>query len=363
MYREKFVSSVNAAILALLVVSGCKTTGPSTNVDPSRNEIQLHSSGDTRSALPVGDDVSGFQRATNSLAKHVKKNPTDLRAQMDLAYAHIAANDLDEAEVLAKGVLRQDLKNQEVRKILAQIAIRRGQFDMAEIFLGAVGGTDSKDTSVLNMLAMIEMRRSRPAYAMAIFKKALGLNPGDVAVRMNLGVLHLKYRQMNQAAVHFERVLKVVPGHQDARLHLAIIKALRGETEVARETFKDILSAKENNSLALFNLAVVERQTGEYDDALDYLKKYLKSAQGRAAQADDVFALIDSIQKQRASKGQDITDDEMQSLAAGVDKSERVANSRSPGKDSKSSEGSPQKVEPKEESGDDEIEALERDLQ
>ena len=344
--------------LALLIVaslSGCKTTGPVTNVDTSRNEVLLHSSGDNRSALPQGSEVSGFTSATGSLAKKIKKSPTDLKAHIDLAYARISENDFDDAEVLAKRVLRHDLKNQDARKVLAQVAIRRDQFDMAEIFLGAVGGADSKDSSVLNMLAMIEMRRGQPAFAMALFKKALLLNPSDVAVRMNLGVLHLKYRQLSQAAIQFERVVKVVPGHQDALMHLAIIKAVRGETEAARDALKDILADKKDNSLALFNLAVVERQAGDYDDALDYLKRYLKSAQGRAAQADEVFALIDSIQRQRASKGEQSSDDEIQALAAGMAKNETGAAGKSQSKKPEAA--------PVEESGSDELDELAKDLQ
>jgi Flp pilus assembly protein TadD len=220
------------------------------------------------------------------------------------------------------------------------------------------------------MLAMIELRRNQPAYAMAIFKKALRLNPGDVAVRMNLGVMHLKYRQMGQASVHFERVLKVVPGHQDALMHMAVIKALRGDTAGARDTLKDILSSKKDNSLALFNLAVVERQAGEYDDALGYLKRYIQSARGRAAQAEEVFALIDSIQKQRSAKGDEVSDDEIQALAAGMAKSERSASSDGKRTNPKT-QASKAPVAPaptnapaeSEISGSDEIDELEKDLQ
>jgi Tfp pilus assembly protein PilF len=300
----------------LVVFGGCKTMDPGvTNVDKGRGEVAMYSAADSRTTLDLQRYKERPRAMAEALKKHLKENPNDLDATVSLAEVETALGDLDAAESNCRAVLRKDQKNKVARKTLAEIAMRRGNADMAALFLNDLGGSQSKDSGVLNMLAMIELQRGNNPAAMSLFKQALKVNTDDLAARMNLGVLLLKYRQLDQAAVEFERVLKSVPTHSDAKIHLAIIKSARGQRDEAESMYKQVLELDEQNPLALYNLAVLQKETGHYAEALTNLKTYLRGTRGKSNDTEQVLALIDGIQHQQASRGEKLSDDDIESMA------------------------------------------------
>ena len=264
-------------LLSSALLASCQTleTGGKV-VDSNRKEVIISSNGDDRSALPQGRKDTSLTKARERLEAHVKTSPKDLKALLSLAELQLAQDNLAEAETTSRRVLLLDVKSQDARRVLAQIAIRRNDYDMAMIFLTALGGEQSKESSVLNMLGLVAFNRQDNGEAMRMWKQALNLNPGDISVRMNMGVLYLKNRLLAQASTQFERVLKVAPNHQDARLHLAIIDAARGKNKEAIETYKSILTQDATNQLVLFNLAAAQKNVGQFDEALENLKKFIK---------------------------------------------------------------------------------------
>lgn len=309
---------INTTLFAVLAVAvvGCKTSAPVTRVNSNNAAMEVLSTADRRSAMADPKQDSTVSSTVKTLASDTKKNPRNVTSLLNLAQLQLAQGKLTEAEETAKRALRHDLKNREAKKILAAVAIRNQNYDLAEIILNGIGGARLKDSQVLNMLAMIALNRNQNQEALGLFKLAMKVDPSDLAVRMNLGVMYLKYRQLGEASVQFERVLNVMPEHIDAKLHLAIVRASRGQADSAIAMYNDVLSRKKNNPLALFNLAVVQKTKEEYDDAIDNLKAYLKTGYARGSDNDQVFALIDSIQTEKTAKGEKVSDEEIQSLAA-----------------------------------------------
>ena len=311
-----------AAVAIGIVFSsaGCQTSSERiATYDRTRGAVALQTTSDQRSAMQALANDSTIQQTEIELRKALQQTPNDLDIVINLAKLQVAQNKLDDATKACQHALRHDLQNKEARKVLAQIAIRRGQYDKASIFLGSLGGATQKDSTILNMQALIELERGDNSAAMALFKQAIKVNPNDLAARMNIGVLLLKYRQLGPAAVQFERVVQVMPSHRDAKLHLAIAKAAQGQVGKSRSLLEDVLAHDEQNPLALYNLAVVEGQTKDYDDALDRLKVYLKSPRGNAKDSNQVFALVDSIQKRQASEGEAVSDQDIQAMAAAME--------------------------------------------
>lgn len=314
MNREIYKLVIIGVVLNLTV--GCKTSSTGAQVDLVRGEVDLYTSADGRSSLTKADQLSNVKEAEVRLRAAAKNGDGDMDAMVNLAQVQVAQGKFRDAEKTCRDILRRDLKNAPARIALAQIALREGNGDLAEIILNGVGGTDSKDSGVLNMLAMIELDRGNNASAMALFNKAIKTNGRDLAARMNLGVLQLKYRQVAAAATQFERVLRALPDHRDAKLHLGIVRAAQSKQSEAIDLFREVLNDDSKNPIALYNLAVVQQEGEDYDDALDNLKSYLTSTRGKAVDNDHVFALIDSIQRQKAAGGEEVTDDDIQAMAA-----------------------------------------------
>ncbi len=325
---EMKTKSSQLIIVASLALSACQTaeTGGKI-VDRNRGEIVISSSGDRRSALPEGHKDPSLNSARSKLEKSADSAPKDVAVLLSLAQIQIAQEKYQDAEETCQKVLRLDIKNQEARKVLAQAAIRQNDPDRALIFLTALGEENSRDSAVLNMLGLVSMARSDSAEAMRLWKKALTINPNDISARMNLGVMYLKYRLVAQAAVHFERILKVAPNHQDARLHMAIIDGAKGQHEQAIAVYESILSKDSNNPLALYNLAVSQQAISLHDDAAKTIKAYIRTSPGRSAQTDQAFALLEDINSSKESKGEKISDKDVQELAASLDNKKQPVSS------------------------------------
>jgi tetratricopeptide (TPR) repeat protein len=303
-------------LMPIAAITSCATleTGGKV-VDKDRGEVVISSAGDQRSAMPEGSKDTGITKARERSEKFVKENPKDVKALLALAQLQLAQDRLSDAEETSRKVLLLDLKNTEAKKVLAQVAIRKGNDDLALIFLTSLGGEQSKDSSIHNMLGLIAMKRGDNGEAMRLWKQGLSLNSGDISIRMNMGVMYLKNRLIAQASTQFERVLKAAPNHQDARLHLAIIESSRGKNAEAAATYKSILAQDKDNPLALYNLAIAQKNLGENDDAIENLKRYIRVSPERSTSTDHAFALIDEINSVKSSKGEKIYDEDIQTLA------------------------------------------------
>ena len=328
-------------LMSSVLLAACQTleTGGKV-VDSNRKEVIISSNGDDRSALPQGRKDTSLTKARERLETHLKTSPKDLKAMLSLAELQLAQDNLAEAETTSRRVLLLDVKNQDARRVLAQIAIRRQNYDMAMIFLTALGGEQSKESSVLNMLGLVAFNRQDNGEAMRMWKQALNLNPGDISVRMNMGVLYLKNRLLAQASTQFERVLKVAPNHQDARLHLAIIDATRGKNKEAIETYKAILTQDATNQLVLFNLSAAQKNIGQFDEALENLKKFIKISPETSENTNQAFAMIDDINNLKLAKGEKVSDEDLVALAQELATRKSVQKNQSAGGQDASTNGS-----------------------
>lgn len=343
-----------------IMPSGCTTTSSIASVDTLKQKVEFQSTTDNRTAMP---NLRANPRTTKTIERlkaELKESPNNVATLLNLAQIYLMMEQYKESEQYCRQALRVELKNEEAKKILAQIYYRKENFDMAEIILNGIGGIKSKDSKVLNLLGMIAIHDHRNGEAMDYFKTALKINPNDVAVRMNLGVLYLKYRQLANAAIEFERVLRIMPDHDDAKLHLAIVKTARGDFKTAESIYGEILDKRSNNPLALYNLAVMEKNRKNYNNAIEVLKRYLATNHAKKQQNEEVFALIEDIRKrQQAIAESKVSDDEIQAMAEKEVAADTTSNAVEAKEEKAAPAAAPKATPPK----DEEISDLEKLLQ
>ena len=323
------------------LLAHCATTAPktATRVDTEKKELYITSSNDKRSEFSSDKNKKTLAKAEKSLNSELKENPKDVKSMISLAQVALSKGNLTQAGDLARNVLRMEMKNQEARKVLSEIAVDKAEFDLAEIYLIPLGGNLSKDAQVLNLSALIALGRNQNALAAKLFKQALTINPNDVATRLNLGALYIKYRQMAAAGIEFERVLKVDPANLDAKLHLGIVKAARGDLTGADSLLKDVVAHDKMNYLALFNLAVIEKRKNHLDESEKFLKESIRYASRQSGSTDQAFAMLEDIQQERAAHGQKVSDQEIRQLADQAEsKKSTVAKSDAVGKPTKAAQ-------------------------
>lgn len=365
-----FICNMARALMLVFLV-GCVSSGNyGRAVSSDKNDdLVVYSSDDQRSSLRGDADRKKMAEIIDELRNEVKANPKNSKAILDLAHFYVLLGKFDVAEKLSRRVLIRDVKNVEAKKILAQIALRRGNFDLASIYLEGLGGARSRDAGILNMLALIDVRRGNNSRALSLFQEAVKVNSGDLAARMNLGVLYVKYRMFSQAALEFERILKIVPEHRDAKIHLAIVQIARGHDSDAEKLLRTVLNEQKDNPLALYNLALALKNQSRYDEALASIKSYLKTAKGRSEDNEQVFALVDDIKKSQVESGQTVTDEDMQELTIAASqknpsKQARIGQSSNSGSGNEKSNRTDRPTEPQQtpDVEDPEHSDLEKDL-
>ena len=151
MSREIKCNLVQLGLLAFISsLVGCKTTASSVvNVDQNRGQLSLYSSGDQRTTLTGAQKQEQATKIESTLKQELHDQRDDIPSLISLAEVEVSLKQLDAAEKNCHSILRKDQGNKEARKILAEIAMRRGNYDMASIFINSIGAAANKDSSAL----------------------------------------------------------------------------------------------------------------------------------------------------------------------------------------------------------------------
>jgi tetratricopeptide (TPR) repeat protein len=349
------IKTLPVAVFAFIMLTGCTTTQTLFKADRHKRHVTLVSSSAPNALAPVALKNQGIALRTRKLVKKLRRRKSDVPKLITISQLYLATKKLNLAEKYCKIAIRYDIKNQEPRKILAQIEIAKDNLELAFLILNGIGGYGSDDSEVANMLAQIELANGNQARAMHLFKKAIELDSDNLAARHNLAIMYIQYRQIEAAGSELERILKVMPNHPDVLFTMAIVQTSRGEFSEAESSLSQVLQLKENHPLALYNLALLQKRTLRFDDAIRNLKNYIKTDYARSMSPDHIFALMDQVERERQESEGRFTDEQIGELAAQQDASTQdVAINSSKEPDGESVEF--------EDVNDSELEQLEREL-
>lgn len=314
------INKLNARRIALVLgltgsLLGCASTRSIVTAREDQRVASLIATADTRSALQRPTDIRSIRNAMDRMDDKAKRASREVSTHLNLAELRLASSDLDGAEAAVRQAVSLDLNNRHAKRILATIALRRGNLKVAGIILNGLGGDKSRDVGVLNLVGVLAAQEQRYDDAMRAFRTALDFDTQDISARLNLAVLYLRHKQYDSAAAQLERVLMISPENLDAKLHFAIVKAYRGQSEEARDDVRAVAKAASGTTLATYNLAVAEQRAGELDDAVDLLKDYLKIGTLNKEEQSSVLALLDDIRAKKEAAGGKLSDAEIQQLA------------------------------------------------
>lgn len=120
-------------------------------------------------------DSGDPEGAIAALTPYVKDNPTDGAAQLLLAQAALAADDLPTAGTALDAAARYAGRKSDVELLRAVLDMKRGDFDRAESRLAAIG--DDADPEVLCLFGEMRLSQDRPIEARTYFERALVVDP------------------------------------------------------------------------------------------------------------------------------------------------------------------------------------------
>src|SRR5215831_20727256 len=183
-------------------------------VDP--NSLQAH---DRLSATYM--KLGNFDGAVRELGRTIELRPDDTRARLNLGNIYFVAQDLDQAEQMARAVAQQDPGNPDAHSLLANVAEARGRHDeaMSEIARAIALKPDKADFYWTR--GTFESNAEHLEAAEASYRKALEIDPKNDHVPIALGQLYEGQHRWGDAEKVLERFVQAQPEAAQPRVELA----------------------------------------------------------------------------------------------------------------------------------------------
>lgn len=197
-----------------------------------------------RQARETGD-VSGYQRAEESLNHALELLPNYFPAMTLLASVHYSRHEFDEALATANQALEIKPENPQAQIIVADAYLALGNYDEAETIFREIA-EDNATPSVLARLANLEELKGNSDEALALIRRAAGEALQSGGTKEN-------------AAWYVLRVADMYYNHGDIRK--------------AGEYYEASLRVYENYYLALAGLGKVSAAQGKYEEAISYYQR------------------------------------------------------------------------------------------
>jgi len=240
--------------------------------------------------LEKGGDLQGAQLV---YAGVVRDFPEDARARERLAALYLGAGQLDEAWRLAREALLRDPRSVPANKVMIRVATRRNQHDLAKLIALRTGKIDPADPELPFLAGDLATRENDEAGAEAQYRKALALDPHYLPARSALLRAAVKRGRWAAAAEQAQALVKDQPNDPAVQLTLGIAlrHADKPDEALAAYARAEELSGDKLPEVHLARGILYMQVKNECEPALDEFRKYTQVAGPVAATESPVLKL------------------------------------------------------------------------
>ncbi len=248
-----------ASILATVFLVGCAD-------DPLKTELFKKREG-AKSAVTASDQLvtrsldlatqarsKGDSLAAASLYRQViAQNPDNLEAQIGLGHVLLDADEVGEAENVAKRLLTGRPQDDRVLALSARVSIRRNDLETATTRLALAEAIAPNSRDVLVTHGILYDLRGDHVAAQESYNKALRTAPEDRAALSNLALSVLASGDPARAAAMYEGMMKEGANSAQIRHNLALAYGLLGRDAEARKLLSgDLTGTPLESTLAYY---------------------------------------------------------------------------------------------------------------
>lgn len=251
-----------------------------------------------------------YDQASELIKKAEKLKPDDPTPNNLLAELYLKVNNYGAAYLQAQEVLKKDIKNKEVHKILGLYYLKIGDLDNAYnefkeyIRLkpkSAIGHlnyakvlikmnrikeaekhlnlslkytkSDLLSSSILEELGDIYVKKGNYNKALLPYKKARTQNPGNINIMYKLANVYFNIGNNSSAIRMLKDIKNLDPNYYPADILFGKIYYKKGNLSLAKSYFLKVIEKDYNNPEAIWHLAQIYYKEGDYVNAEIYLKK------------------------------------------------------------------------------------------
>ncbi|MCI9038561.1 MAG: hypothetical protein HFJ29_01550 [Clostridia bacterium] len=166
---------------------------------------------------------------------------------------------LDDAEELAKELLKQNPNELSVRSQLVKIAKRKGDWEEVERLSREILALEPSNLLSRNQLITIAMRKEDEEEVERLRKEILALDPNNLSLRSQLAKKAKKKGDWEEAERLSREVLALEPNDMPARIQLTEIARRKGDWEEVERLCKERLAIEPNDMPARRQIELCEK--------------------------------------------------------------------------------------------------------
>ncbi len=237
--------------------------------------------------------VGSYDLAIAAYRQSVERDPSLLRANLNMAGAFSKLGRFDDAEAALK--LASPSNDQ---KLLARMYLQTGRLDRAKTVLAKLPQTDFDVVYMNGVIALREYRADDAARLLDAASKIAGISAGqtqqvrasltevpdsrrlgapkltgDALYQFRLGQALIDAGNMLEAVSAFNRAVKTAPTDVHTLLYRGIALLATADPDDARDAFVDLAKIAPNNPMVQTYLAVAELGRGRFDLAIEAAQK------------------------------------------------------------------------------------------
>jgi tetratricopeptide (TPR) repeat protein len=223
--------------------------------------------------LQRGDRASAAQ----SYQRGIQADSRKLEPKQRMVDWFIAGGQLQEAQDLNGGMLREEPKNVAVRIAQGRILLAQKKTDQAITELRTLVREASDSWQTHYFLAAAYRQKQMPGEAKAELEQALRLSAESILIRQGLAELCLETGELGLARETATRAVQLQPANVHSRILLGTVLLREKQLPGAREQFTTALRLTPDEPGARTSLGMVDAAEGKYADAEREFETALKA--------------------------------------------------------------------------------------
>jgi len=233
-------------------------------------------------------EKQGDARAASAVyAAAVRDFPEDPIARERLAALYRASGQLDEAWRLAREALLRDPTSVGANKVLARVALQRGELDLANLIALRTQKLAPKDPELPFVAGLVLARRGDEVGAAGQYRKALALAGDYLPARHALLEAAIRNQAWGAVAEHASAILRVEPKNGPVHLALGVARRHIGKPDEALASYAEAekLAGDTLPEVHLARGVLYMRVKNDCKPAVEAFRAYARAA-GPVAAAD-----------------------------------------------------------------------------
>jgi len=240
--------------------------------------IYLRSLGDLSAGVGQSE-VAG--KAIEQYKEIYRLDPSDTESALWLARLYRLRNEHDQAEVVLRGILKDDPENEQAAEQLTQLLLDEGKSADAVALLESMNGR-APSATLLDLLGDAYTQIKDLPKAEQAYRKAVALDSSELSHLRGLGQTLMAEEKFSDALNVYQKLADLTPDDADVYLRIAQIYREMHQLDRAEESLLKARQYAPGSLEVMYNEAMLYQAQGRYDDAITVLSDAITGVKGQS---------------------------------------------------------------------------------